>query len=226
MFLSPTPPRKKQPLALFSRARTHPHQVCRSGRKKSTGFTLIEILVTIGIFTLVTTAVMVSYSSTDGNSILEQAQSRLTLTLKEARSMSSYGEELKNTGDFPSYGVVVNKGEEFIQIYTDCTEDSQFLPTPADCPGPASAVFIKKYDLKGAKIENIYLDADTTDASPGSSVDTVYIEYIVASQSIRITDGAGSIFSQGQVSLLLGTGRAPDLSRSVTVQTTGLIESN
>ena len=90
-----------------------------------TGFTLLEIVVTIGI-TLIFTAVLVGYSRESGRQlVLRSTEAKIISLIDRAKTWSrTFPEEAPSGGKLCGYGVVLNKVSGIMFIFRDLVDAS------------------------------------------------------------------------------------------------------
>lgn len=88
-----------------------------------TGFSLIELMVTLSIFAILMAIVLVDFKSAEGKLALERTAYNLSRTIKMAEEMSLGSVEV--SGDVPlgGYGVYFSKIGSFNGIFADIDED-------------------------------------------------------------------------------------------------------
>ena len=95
------------------------------------GFTIIEILITIGIFALVSSMILANYPKFSERLTLEQTAQKIALSFREARTFSlTVGESEIGAKIFPGYGVHFDAGEsgdnkEYL-IFSDLDSDKKY----------------------------------------------------------------------------------------------------
>ena len=141
------------------------------------GFTLIDLIVSIGIFALVATAVMVNFNAGSRNDSVRQAANIVAATLRRAQSMTLSGALLSN-GAFPvgGYGVRFDQGMPgnltlFADIdgnfnYTDAAEALEDITLPKEnaATGPTLNVVFSSPD------GDVYFNGVATESSKTISI--------------------------------------------------------
>lgn len=95
------------------------------------GFTLVELLVSIGIMTLMTGTVLANYRNYNTNALFANASEDIVLSLRQAQV---YGVGVKGTGasfDMP-YGVYLSLSNKGLVLFADTNGDHVY--TSADSP--------------------------------------------------------------------------------------------
>ena len=134
-------------------------------RKINTGFTLVELLVTISIFVILTGVVLFSQSKFNSTILLTNLAYDTALTIRQAQT---YGINIKEfgTNQFVPYGVHfdISANKSFI-LFADT--DSNNLFTGSDLAHCVSAVgCVNRYNIKsGNKILDLCTDSGCGKAS-------------------------------------------------------------
>jgi len=97
-----------------------------------TGFTIIELLVTMSIIVLVSSLILAKYPDFSEQIALERASRQVNLAIREAQvramAIKEFKKESELLGVFPAYGIYFNsaQNDEFI-LFADlnCNESSQ-----------------------------------------------------------------------------------------------------
>ncbi len=99
-------------------------------RKKSKGFTLIEILVSVGIIILLTALIFPSYKSGEAQFVLDRSANKLAQDLRRAQEMAmSMKEENCNGVKANGYGIHFNiswkdaEGNYYYKLFANCNNN-------------------------------------------------------------------------------------------------------
>jgi prepilin-type N-terminal cleavage/methylation domain-containing protein len=199
------------------------------------GFTLTELLISIAIFVLLASAMVVQYGTTDAAAQLNRAQDQVVSTIKDARKRSvaivEYGGD--DTGIFPSYGVAFKDDSREMILYADCEvdddgngtvnngDDFTYDPESSDCAaGNANGL-----------VETVTLSRDThiqkieTFGGVAQTPDDLYIEYIRPLPRLWVTTSSNDVLPYGRAEITIAADRSEG-TRMVTIYTSGLIETN
>ncbi|MEK7122202.1 MAG: type II secretion system protein [Patescibacteria group bacterium] len=98
---------------------------------KNKGFTIIEMLITTGVFALVTSMVLANYPKFSERLTLEQTAQKIALSFREAKIISlTVGESETGTEIFPGYGVHFDAGgsgdNKRYLIFSDLNADKKY----------------------------------------------------------------------------------------------------
>ncbi|OJI07842.1 hypothetical protein BK004_00125 [bacterium CG10_46_32] len=143
------------------------------------GFTLIDLIISITIFALISTAVLINFNAGSRNDSVRQSANIVVQTLRRAQSMTLSGAELSD-GTFPvgGYGVRFDAAFPgsitlFADIdgnfdYTDASEilDTIVLPKENVFSGATLNVLFSSPDA------DIYFNGATTESSKTLSITT------------------------------------------------------
>lgn len=127
-------------MQIFSQSQTHSYQ-CRKKLLHSAGFTLVELLVSIGIIVMVTGIVLVKYSSFDSTVLLKSAAYEVALSLRDAQVKSvSALRGANDSFDYP-YGMTFTKGSNnYVMFkYSSSTDPDPYYDILATDPLPVYA---------------------------------------------------------------------------------------
>lgn len=95
------------------------------------GFTIIEMLITMGVFALVSSMVLANYPRFSERLTLEQTAQKVALSFREAKTISlTVGESETGAEIFPGYGVHFDAGEDGDEkryfIFSDLDADKKY----------------------------------------------------------------------------------------------------
>jgi len=100
------------------------------------GFTLMELVVVMGIFIIITTILLVNHTKFNSDIVLQNITHNVALTVRQAQT---YGMSVKGYGTgvstlFPGYGTYFNitLPREFY-LFADSDGDKNMLNNPTDC---------------------------------------------------------------------------------------------
>lgn len=191
--------------------------------KFTTGFTLVELLITIVIFVMLTGVVLFNQNKFDSTVLLKNLAYDIALTIRQAQTYGVNVRESQETGIFSSYGVYLNvvENNKKIIFFSDVVKDYKFTDSSMDCPAnDIDSECMQKYSLKkgnyisklcaGQNVSNclevdklvLYFQRPNPDAyiyADGSSISSKYSEIEISSSddsskiSIVVTD-VGQIY--------------------------------
>jgi prepilin-type N-terminal cleavage/methylation domain-containing protein len=198
------------------------------------GFTLIELMVAMAIFVLLTTGFVLKFSRTGADTKLHITVTQVVGAIKEARydavTVVQYG---NSSGIFPSYGVYFDKSKpKELTIYADCVIDDDgngilnnndnftYSPSGTGCTGgPSADGFVKTIQLQnGVSISAIR----TVVGSTTTSENKAYIEYIRPLPSVWITGATSGILPYGHIEIDLSDPQGGSI-KTISVYTSGLV---
>lgn len=92
------------------------------------GFTLVEVLVSLGIFAVLTGVVLSNYRGYNTNALFANASEDIVLALRQAQV---YGVGVKGVGSSftTPYGVLFEEGTSSISIFADSNSDGIYKPS-------------------------------------------------------------------------------------------------
>lgn len=99
-----------------------------SFKNKNNGFTLVELIITIGIFALMTSLMLAKYGNFDQGTLLTNTAFDIALSI---RSAQSYGMNVRSVGrninSFEApYGVHFDNGSNTYKIYANTSGDLKY----------------------------------------------------------------------------------------------------
>jgi prepilin-type N-terminal cleavage/methylation domain-containing protein len=123
-----------------------------SKSKFTTGFTLVELLITIVIFVMLTGVVLFNQNKFDSTILLKNLAYDIALTIRQAQTYGVNVKESPISGDFTSYGVYIKIEEnKKIIFFSDLSssKDRRFSDADTTCsPNDTSSECLQKYTLK------------------------------------------------------------------------------
>jgi len=198
---------------------------------KKAGFTLVELLVTISIFVILTGVVLFNSNSFDSTVLLNNFGYDIALTIKQAQSFGVNVRE-DNTGNFSSStGVYFNTNigpnengslTNFI-LYTDINGDKKYADGNVNiCPtGDTSNLeCIQKYSMRnGTHIESICAGNDNNDCDSNIKKLSIIFTRPSLEANIFINDESQQRKAYAKITLAASNGA----STSVIVTSAGQI---
>ncbi len=197
-------------------------------QQKQKGFTLVELLVTISIFVILTGVVMFSQSKFNGSVLLTNLAYDTALTLRQAQNYGINIRENTSTGvgSFLPYGVHFNLAspKSFIlfadtSYRADGTADGLYSNDDADintCQADKGCV--NRYNIKqGNYISDLCVE-DGAESCGKTSLDIVFKR--PSPEALIRADNSDQTYSVGIIKLKGADGS----ERKVRVQANGLIE--
>ncbi len=202
----------------------------RSNKKDKRGFSILEMIVVIGIIVVITLSVSINFSSF-GAGTKTSAISEDTLTLiKETRQRSLAVKELGTTGLFPNYGLYFDTATPSqIIIYADCLSDDNgdeklnnndnftYSAAGTNCAGGNG--FVKTFTLQ-SPIQVRALRVSGA-ASPSGKL---YIEFVRPEPTVWIStaNGAANVLENGTAEVDIGDSGGK-FKKTLTFGNNGLI---
>lgn len=186
-------------------------------QKPNQGFTMVEMLVSIGIVTLIMSSILFNYSTFSDNLALSSAGQEMAIIIRQAQT---YGLAVKETslagGNFDSaYGV-----------YFDISDDSNyylFTDLDADEKYDSPEELVEKFTLRnGVRVSDF---CDESACPPSPSVRMMDITFLRPNTDARInfTNNGGGIVvgpsNTGKVVLVSRKGS----TLTITVESTGQV---
>jgi prepilin-type N-terminal cleavage/methylation domain-containing protein len=199
---------------------------------KNAGFTLVELLVTISIFVILTGVVLFSQTRFNSTIFLTNLAYDMALTIRQAQTFGINIKEF-NGDKFLPYGVHFDKtsanNRSFI-LFADLDYDNalvpgggKFLGTASQCDAAQGCV--SRYNItKGNYIADICTEdpgVGVTTCPTGKSSETLDIVFIRPNPDAKIRF-KGSPELKESATIILGG--ATDSKKKVRVLSTGLIE--
>ena len=179
------------------------------------GFTLIELIVVIGVMVLVGTLTLVSFPQFSRRVAIEQEAGKLSLALRRAQSYAIAVREFGvGSGIFPGYGVFVSatSPEQYL-IFGDPNTSSRYEESFGE------TVEVVRTE-RGARISDICGDSQSVPPGP-CGLSSVEIFYKRPGPSIALT-GAFSSDRYNDIKLVL-TSLDGFVTKSIIIWSTGQI---
>lgn len=157
------------------------------------GFTLVELLITISMFVIVTGVVLVNSNKFDSTVLLNNFAYDVALTIKQAQS---YGVNVResSTGQFgTAYGVYFNitdapAGRTNFVLFNDVDKNKMYATGDiTKCPAndPSNLECIQKFSMtKGTSVKSLCVGAD--EGSCNGGFNQLSILFIRPSQNAKI----------------------------------------
>jgi prepilin-type N-terminal cleavage/methylation domain-containing protein len=199
-------------------------------RKFQNGFTLVELLVTITIFVLLTGVVLFNQGKFNSSILLTNLAYDTALTIRQAQT---YGINIKEfydngTSSFVPYGVHfdLNYPTSFI-LYADLEYKNNNTYNPYDASADKSKCepekgCVNRYTIKrGNKISGLCVFSGVGSCLPTDSLDIVYQRPNPYAQIINANNNRG--FSRAQVTLSSADNQS---ERVIDISANGLIQIN
>lgn len=167
---------------------------------KQTGFTMIELLVTVFIITLLSSLIFASYNSGQRKYVLSQSSQQLVSDLRQAQNMAMSGVDISS---YHGYGVHAEDNDNFYIFFADENGDSVYKSQ--------NDTIIKTVNLPNLiKINSV---------SPSSNLDIFF-------ESPNPVTYINNDSSVGQVGTIVLEIENTSLNKTITVTTAGLIQTN
>lgn len=101
---------------------------------KQSGYTLVEILVAVSIFTMMTAYVVSNFRTVNNSDRLKADLARLTSVIREARASAFNGVIPKGQNSYPlgGYGIYFNKLDTTYTLFADINGDGFYDPDLTD----------------------------------------------------------------------------------------------
>ncbi len=137
------------------------HSATKFNGKSLTGFTLIELMVVLGIILILTTVVLINYRTGNQQLALARSAHKLAQDIRRAQemTMSSREEGSCPSGFEGSYGIRFSRlaaqypGPKSYVLFADCDNNREYDPPPGP---PAPDIVIEEVEFdQGLKVDRI-----------------------------------------------------------------------
>jgi prepilin-type N-terminal cleavage/methylation domain-containing protein len=206
-------------------------------RSLRAGFTLIELMVTLSIFVIITAVVLFSQSQFNGSILLTNLAYDVGLTIRQAQSFGTsgkYSDSFQLVGGLikPTYGVHLETGNnsKYMVLFADLNNDGK-LTIDASAPGnkisdsdfcKKNSECLEKYVVRrNNKIFKI-CDSIINTGSQNCSYTSADISFVRPDPTAKISKVSVSGVSNTGVEIVVSTGDGLS-TRSVIVETIGQI---
>jgi prepilin-type N-terminal cleavage/methylation domain-containing protein len=190
--------------------------------KLVSGFTLVELLITITIFVIITGVVLVNSNSFNNSVLLSNFAYDVALTIKQAQSFGVNVKE-SSTGSFTtSYGIYFDTSQSntnFV-LFNDANNDKKYSDVGGVTSCPTNSLeCIQRYSMKsGSYIQNICVGND--DQSCTTQASQLLILFVRPNlNAIIYANGGGTAYNYAKISLAAGN----NATSSVVVTSIGQI---
>ncbi len=144
----------------------------RTRLKTSVGFTMIELIVTVSIFIVVTTVLLASYPKFSSRIMLEDVAQQVALSVRQAQTYGLSVKEFGAGGLFPGYGIYfpspVNDNKSFT-IFADTNGDKKY--NLVGC-GIVGSECLDKFTIQsGERIYALCVNLKNDGVAPFSTID-------------------------------------------------------
>ena len=175
--------------------------------KKQTGFTLVELLVVIGIVALLSALVTINWRGSQDNLALQRSAVKVSQDIKRAAELSLRGQSFScATGSITGYGIYFDiASPNSYLIFADCNNDQTYNAGPAGDGVIPNAV---------APLESgVIISAVTSSA--------VSIVFVPPDPTVTIKNGSGAALLSAQITLSLQNN--PSSTKVMTVNSKGVV---
>ncbi|MDP2668717.1 MAG: type II secretion system protein [bacterium] len=201
---------------------------------KRAGFSLTEILIVVGIITLMSAMILARIPAIRMQARLSTTSSNIQRIIREAQRRSTSIVEFKaGSGMYPSYGVFFDTASPAqIILYADCIIDDDgngvvnnndnftFTQSSADCVGTNGLVKTELFEeglmIKAVRIFSVN-PASGTPQTKGS------VEYLRPEPSIWISDQNGTLIGSGGMAIDIAD-ETNTYKKTIVIWITGNIE--
>ena len=174
---------------------------------RTSGFTLVELLVVISIIILLTSISMPVYQGARSQLALRRAANKLAQDIGRARQMAISVEEY--SGKIPSggYGVYFETidSEYNAYIYADNSGNQRF-----------------DYNSSDRQIEKISLEKETKIKKVGNGSQKYSINFMPPDPVVSFYEGSAQL-AQKELEIIISLRKDPNITKSVIVNKSGLI---
>ena len=190
------------------------------------GFTVIELMVTISIFLLVTTSILIEFPQASSRISLDLLAHDIALTVRQSQifalSVKSFLPNGVSVPVFPAYGIHFDKNRpnSFI-LFADLNDNNSYDAIA----NPNTNEFLEQYQLsQGATIvglcKSFYVDVATLTytCSPNDTIDVVFRR----PDPEAFLGASGSSFGSAAVGVEVKSGSSP--MRAVVIYSSGQIQ--
>jgi type II secretory pathway pseudopilin PulG len=172
------------------------------------GFTMIEMVVSVGIFVVMTTLVLANYQKFLSTISLSTLASEIAVSVRQAQV---YGQNVREFGSgsniFPPYGIFFDGtiGNSFIFFVDILDEDKRYAGVPCDAVGTEC---LEKFNIQSranivSLCGNVKTDGKTINditAECGlSSLDIAFTRPNPEASIIGVLDGTAKVYSDAEI---------------------------
>ena len=194
------------------------------------GFSLIELVIVIGIFTLISAVILANYPSFSHKISIQNLAHQIALEVRQAQVYGlSVKETSLGTAVFPGYGVYFNQADNqsFI-LYADSNNNKKYDNPGTNCS--LNVECLEKISIaSGDNIKDICVyDASNNkkcavEATPAGQIDSLNIVFIRPDPDANIIGASGGTDSTYQRAAISVEPPKKDFYKTVVVESTGQI---
>lgn len=185
-----------------------------SFKKVVRGFTIVEFLVCIAIFTVITAVVLYRYSDFNNNLVMTNQAYELSLAIRQTQVYGLSVREFNSQYD-AAYGIHFERGSSTFFTYVDVDRDGRY--TESGVGGGDQVLELKVLDL-GTVVSDICTPSSGAEVCSQSSID---ISFVRPNPDARIIawQQSSNPLSYTKIKITAPNGR----SRNIIVRVTGQI---
>ncbi|MBI4118182.1 MAG: type II secretion system protein [Parcubacteria group bacterium] len=188
----------------------------RNTRRYAQGFTLVELIVTISIFVIISAITLFNYPSFSSRIALDNLAHEIALTVREAQVFGTSVREFgAGSGTFPGHGIYFATSDNtHFTLFADVDSDGFY----GGCVGDVCAEQVDEYAMQ----QGHTLSQLCVYASPGGgciSVPALHITYVRPNPEAQIRDNGGSLYAYAAIAVSSSRGD----TRTVEVWSNGQI---
>ena len=194
----------------------------------SRGYTLVELVVVVGIFMIVSSVILANYPSFSRKVSVQNLAHQIALEIRQAQV---YGLSVKETtagsAIFPGYGVYFTPADNssFV-LYSDGNNNKKYDYAGEDCSSPSNIECLEKVRIaSGDNIRDICVTtaSGAEKCATGGELDYLNIAFVRPDPDANITGTYGVADTIYQSAKILVEPPKKDFYKSVIVWSTGQI---
>jgi len=186
--------------------------------KKNTGFTLVEMLVTITIFVVLTAVVLFSQGGFNNSVILNNLAYDIGVTVRQAQAYGTNVSESPIAGAFSSYGVAfdISQSPTNFVLFADTgngsgsggyNPDGKYNGSITYCPA-GDPECIQKYTINnGNTISAMCVGTDSSNCTTAATSMQILFTRPNPDATITVNGSFTTSYSYGQITVMAANGR-------------------
>lgn len=170
--------------------------------RAQSGFSVVELLVSLAIVIVVTSITLASFPSFSSQLVLNNLAHEVALTVREAQVFGVGTRAFE--GGFPSHGIHfdINTPDQFV-LFADIDEDGEYDGT-FDCEAIGSAECVSVFSLRrNNEIDELCVTSDSGQTCRAGGIEQVDITYVRPDPEAVIYNDGNTTNARNQATIMI-----------------------